>query len=298
MTALPTVSVVIPTYNAGDFVVDAIRSVLAQTYANVECTVVDDGSTDRTPQILSDFGSIRVIRQENRGVSAARNRGIAESRGELIAFLDSDDVWLPNKLAKQVDALADQPANVGLVYCGMFETDASLNVLHERGAPDVTTALRNSLLMEPPVVSVSQTGLIPRPVLEDVGGFDPRLSTSADSDMAVRIGFRFDYVCIAEPLVLYRTHPGQMSHSAGAMEHDMELVLHKAFSSPGLSPDLRRLRRRAYANLRLAIGGSYLADGDRGKAASQLVRALILHPPRAASVMAAGLVKRLRRGDR
>ena len=105
------VSVIIPTYNRGWIVRDAIDSVLGQTYADVELIVVDDGSTDRTPDILNSYGDrLRVIRQANQGVSAARNRGIDNTSGPLIALLDSDDIWLPKKLAVQIDFFKRNPA--------------------------------------------------------------------------------------------------------------------------------------------------------------------------------------------
>lgn len=289
------VSVVIPAYNAQEHLTDAILSVVGQAYSHIECVVVDDGSTDGTSEILTRIGNIRRVYQENAGVSAARNRGIAESSGALIAFLDADDVWLPEKLAKQVDALNEGDRGVGLVYCGMYETDGSLNVLSERPAPDERSALRNTLLMEPPVVSLSQTGLIPRRVLDEVGGFNTSLTTSADTDMVIRIGMRHGLIAVKEPLVLYRTHPNQMSLNADAMLHDMEIVLDKAFSSPDLPDDLRRLRRRAQANLKLAVGGSRLARGDRAKGASDLLGALTTDPVRSASVLAAGALKRIAR---
>lgn len=103
---------------------------------------------------------------------------------------------------RQFEAFNEGGPEVGLVYCGMHETDEALNVLSERMAPAPEAALRNTLLMEPPVVSISQTGLVPRAVWADVGGFDARLSTSADTDIVLRIGRRFRLLGAAEPLVL------------------------------------------------------------------------------------------------
>lgn len=106
MTAEPLVSAIIATYNRADIVGEAIESILGQTYKNMEVLVVDDGSTDGTHEALRRFGNrIRVVRQENAGPGAARNRGIEVARGELIAFLDSDDIWMPTKLERQVRLL-------------------------------------------------------------------------------------------------------------------------------------------------------------------------------------------------
>jgi glycosyltransferase involved in cell wall biosynthesis len=258
---------------------------------------VDDGSTDQTGSVAGSFNSVRYVRQDNAGVSAARNRGIEEARGRYIAFLDADDVWLPEKLVKQVEACRDREGEPGLVYCGCYDTDADLRILGERPAPSERDALRNSLLMEPPVVSLSQTALVPREVIDTVGGFDTRLTTSADTDLVLRIGSRYPLVAVSEPLVLYRNHPNQMSLDSDAMEHDMELVLEKAFSSSDLPDTLGRLRRRARANLKLAIGGSRLVDGRRARGTRDLLSALTADPIRVTSVLASGLAKRIHRAS-
>ena len=100
----PLVSVIIPTYNRAEIIEEAVDSVLAQDYKDFELIVVDDGSTDNTSEVLATYGDdIRVLYQENKGVSAARNRGISEAAGKLIAFLDSDDLWMPQKLTTQVE---------------------------------------------------------------------------------------------------------------------------------------------------------------------------------------------------
>ena len=293
-----TVSVIIPAYNSEAYVADAIRSVLEQEADGLECIVVDDGSTDSTGRIAKAFERVRYIHQHNAGVSAARNRGIGEERGESVAFLDADDSWLPAKLARQLDALRGAGPHVGLVYCRLYETDEELNVVSERTAPEPEVALRNTLLMEPPVVSISQTGLVPRKVLDDVGGFDTRLSTSADTDMVLRIGRRYRLVGVAEPLVLYRTHGSQMSSNPDAMEHDMERILDELFSDRALPGDLRRLERRARANLDLAVGGARWAAGERSRGARDLGAAFLSDPLRTLSIVGGGLRGRLfgRRG--
>src|SRR5688572_22302626 len=119
-----TVSVVIPTYNYGRFIAVAIESILRQTRPPLEIIVVDDGSTDETASVVESFGdAVKYVRQENAGVCAARNRGAAESRGDVIAFLDSDDSWEPTALERQVPFF-DQDENIGLVHCGMREFDS------------------------------------------------------------------------------------------------------------------------------------------------------------------------------
>ena len=117
------VSVIIPTYNYGRFIAETIESALGQTLLPHEVIVVDDGSTDETAEVVASFGErVRYIYQENAGVCAARNRGVAASSGDLIAFLDADDIWEPTKLEKQAAKFADP--DVGLVHCGMREFDS------------------------------------------------------------------------------------------------------------------------------------------------------------------------------
>jgi glycosyltransferase involved in cell wall biosynthesis len=107
----PVVSVVIPAFNAARYLGEALDSVFGQTLTDLELVVVDDGSTDETPQVVQGYGSrVRYVRQPNAGVASARNRGVAESSGRYVAFLDADDVWLPGKLERQLEALAARPS--------------------------------------------------------------------------------------------------------------------------------------------------------------------------------------------
>src|SRR5260370_11913693 len=118
---LPKVSVIIPNYNYAHYIGQAVDSVLAQTYENTEIVVVDDGSHDTSEKLIAGYGErVRLIKQKNQGVSAARNTGVRETQGELLAFLDADDLWLPLKLEKQVQRFLDDH-ELGLVHCGIEE---------------------------------------------------------------------------------------------------------------------------------------------------------------------------------
>ena len=124
MNTAPLITVIVVNYNYGRYLGECIDSVLAQTYPNIEVIVVDDGSTDNSLSILQPYGErILIIQQENKGVSAARNAGLLKSKGQWIAFLDSDDAWRPEKLQEQSTYLQD-PA-VGMVFCGVEYTDDS-----------------------------------------------------------------------------------------------------------------------------------------------------------------------------
>lgn len=250
-------SAVIPVRNGERYITDAIESVLGQTYERLECIVVDDGSTDGTGALVSGFPDVRYLHQLNRGVAASRNRGIEESCGELIAFLDADDLWLSNKIELQVEVIHRRP-ELGLVYTGLRVVDGDLKPLYEMAAPPPGEALRNSLLLRPPIISIAQTGLVPRTVIDQLGGFDERLSTSADTDLAWRIALGYPVDAVHEPLALYRQHEGQMHHGVDVMEHDMRLIFEKAFG-PGST--LAADRRIAHANLNLILGLSRIRAG-------------------------------------
>ena len=128
----PLVSVIIPNYNYGHFLAQSIDSVLAQTYPNIEIIVVDDGSSDDSAEVLMTYSDkIKWIKQSNQGVSAARNKGTAASKGELIAFLDADDVWLPEKIEKQVRVFHAEN-EIGLVHCGLVDFDDEGNLLSKQ----------------------------------------------------------------------------------------------------------------------------------------------------------------------
>ena len=181
---LPLVSAVIPTYNYAQYLPEAVESALAQTYPNMEVIVVDDGSTDRTRECLAPYRErIAYIYQPNRGLSAARNTGIAAARGEWIALLDSDDTWHPEKTALQLRA-AEGMDHLALV--GSPPADR----MPEHLAPPVVRVLEvRDFLLNVPLGPSS--ALIRRRCLEDVGLFDESLTSVEDRDMWLRLSARF-----------------------------------------------------------------------------------------------------------
>lgn len=216
----PTVSAVIPAFNSQDYLEEAVSSVLSQTYGSVECIVVDDGSTDATPDVARSFGNhVQVLSQPNLGVAAARNRGVGASDGEFIAFLDADDVWFRTKLQRQMDLINSSGAE--FCYTGMYRTDHRLRVLEPMPPPSPIKARWNTLTMTQPTVFLAQTGLIRRKLLMKLGGFDERLSVAADYDLAVRATSRCVVECIDAPLAFYRIHDGQMHRNVVELEKDV-----------------------------------------------------------------------------
>jgi glycosyltransferase involved in cell wall biosynthesis len=275
----PLVSVVIPVYNGERYLADTIESALGQTYQQLECIVVDDGSTDGTPGVCAAFGDrIRYIRKENGGVSTARNRGIAEAGGELIAFLDADDIWIAYKIEKQA-AIFEADEEIGFVYSGSCSVDEhNERVLGHHGVLPQRELVENILLLGKSTGMMSTTGVIRKSLFNAVGGFDEDLSTSADADLICRIAVRSKIVGLSGSLARYRTHGNQMHHNLAALENDMNLVLKKLYSSRDLPDWMRRLKRRAYARLEATLAIGRLSKHEFGRAFSHLAKATMYQP--------------------
>jgi len=256
-------SVVIPTFNYGRYIAEAIGSALGQTLRPAEVIVVDDGSTDETAAVVARFGEkVRYIRQENAGVSAARNRGVAESTGELISFLDADDIWEPEKLEKQL-AIFAADKRIGLVHCGMREfesnTGETLRVHLDGMEGDVADEL---LLWENPAVNAPGSSvLVSREAFDAAGGFDPRQKCGEDWDFCYRVARRYRVGFVPEPLVNYRSHSTSAHRNVKEMERGMTLFYEKAFAADAIG---RNLRRRALGNFNRVLAGSYFRAGQYG----------------------------------
>jgi len=275
---MSTVSVIIPTYNYGRFVADAIKSVLDQTQPATEIIVVDDGSTDNTEAVVKDFGdSVRYLRQENAGVCAARNRGVAESHGELIAFFDADDTWEISKIQKQA-ALFDTDPQIGLVHCGMREFDGDSGEFRELHVAGKEGWVAYDLLLweEASVIVSGSAIMVSRKAFDEVGGFDPRQKVGEDWDFCYRVARRYKVGFVREPLVNYRSHGAAAHHNVREMERGMSLFYEKAFSNGDV--DIRALKGRAYGNFHRILAGSYFRSGDYGQFVKHAAKSLWHRP--------------------
>ncbi len=256
------VSVVIPAYNSERFVREAAESALAQTYSPIEVLVIDDGSTDHTACALEPLGDrICLVRQRNAGVAAARNAGITRARGDLIAFLDADDVWVPTKLERQVQ-IHSQDARVGLTHCGLVEVDRRLHPLGERlrGLEGDGAAMKMLSGQGDLLHASGSTMIVTRAAIDAVGDFDARLPPSEDWELMYRIACRFRIGFVPEPLILYRQHPDNAHRNIPRQERSMMLALDKVFADGGA--DVRALRRRSYGTVHSWLAGSYWEVGD------------------------------------
>ena len=235
----PQVSVIIPTYNRAWVIEEAIDSVLAQDYTEFELIVVDDGSTDHTSDVLDSYRNvIKVFPQKNKGVSAARNRGIAEASGKFIAFLDSDDLWLPQKLTVQIEFFDQTP---DALIC---QTDEIWIRNGLRVNPKKRHKKPSGMIFKPSLklclVSPSAT-MIHRGLFDRVGGFDETLPACEDYDLWLRISCRFPIHLIDTPLIIKRGgHDDQLSKGTGLDKFRIKAIK-KIIRSGLLSDDQRRV---------------------------------------------------------
>ncbi len=215
---MPSVSVIIPTYQLAHLVGQTIDSVLAQTHTDYEIIVVNDGSTDNTKEVLASYGDrITVIHQENQGVAAARNTGIMAARGKYIALLDHDDLWLPNKLEKQVAYLESHP-NIGLVYSDTlyFNENGLLPGTHAERYP-VPPILQSWTLFVRNVIPTCSVVVVRRECLDDVGLFDETMPPCDDYDLWLRVIEKWHIHFLDEALVHYRRSAEQQSKNEEQM---------------------------------------------------------------------------------
>lgn len=271
------ISAVIPVYNGERFLAETIDSVLGQTYPNLECIVVDDGSTDETASIVRSYGGrVRYVEKPNGGVSSARNLGIKTATGQLIAFLDADDLWRPDKIEHQVEIFL-RNQDVGLIYSAVRLVDETGSVISEVRDRFGKNILERILLLETPSY-LTMTGVVPKRVFDDVGYFDEQLSTSADADMACRIALKYRTVAIDEPLADYRQHGGQMHLNLAALDHDAHVLFQKVFEMHDLPNEIAKLRSKAYASLDSTLAIGYFSKREFRNGGRHLLRSIRSSP--------------------
>jgi glycosyltransferase involved in cell wall biosynthesis len=259
---VPLVSVVIPTYNHARFVTQAVDSVLAQTYPNVEVVVVDDGSTDETRDLLSRYeGQINYIYQENRGLSAARNTGILAARGDYLLFLDADDLVPANKLELQVPHL-EARLDYGLVYSGWQYVNENATKVIDEVRPKKQGHLLKELLCQTFYFPVG-TPIIRHSCFDRVGLFDESLRAEEDADMWIRLakaGYAFGYV--DRILFQYRIRLDSMSTHAFNQVQNMFAILDKFFADPDLPGDIKALEPEVYSIAHCTAAARFYRTGE------------------------------------
>lgn len=269
----PAVSVVLPTRDRAGLILRSVRSVLGQQGVDLELLVVDDGSTDGTPQLLAqvDDPRLRILRQPaSTGAGAARNRGIQAARAAWVAFQDDDDEWLPGKLAAQMDAAARSPDAV-VVYADM-ELHAANGGIRPYPAPPPPSDLVDGRGDWSPLGIGLATCVIRRDALERVGGFDESLPRFIDLDLLVRLIPEGPFVHVSQPFLRYHETPGISSNKRNAAIARLAILAKHA----------RSLSRKEWALQEHFIGVAFCSSGDLPAGRPHLWRAWRSRPWNAA----------------
>ena len=272
------VSVIIPTYNYGRFLPECVESVLGQTVLPEEIIIVDDGSTDNTPEIVRPYLSnplIKYIRTENSGVSAARNTAIAASTGDIIGLLDADDKWRSDKLQLQLPLFEN--TRVGVVYSLNLPFDENGYVTEYRRVSPRRGQVLDALLNNN-IVPLS-SAMVRRECFEKSGMFNERYGVCADFDlwtrMAVR-GIEFDYV--DEPLMMYRTSHTSMITDVTWKDREKHAILCELFDVHGRQDCTSRMKRMAWATFFSKRANSHYERGNQWRSLVDSIRSICYRP--------------------
>ena len=280
---MPKVSVVMITYNMGQYIADAIQSVLNQNYHDFEIIVLDDGSTDNTREVVSPF-PVKYFRQDNQGVCQAYNRGTDLSSGEYIIFLDADDVMLEDILAKEVEVLDNHP-EVAFCYPQVYIMKENEHIYRVRkstflngsgvvdGKEQIKELLFNTRI-------TSSATMIRRQCLDEVGRFDERFGPiSEDRHLYIKLCKRYPLFYIAEPLLKYRVHHTQTHKMLtwNLAETAFHLILQEVFDDPNIAPQFERYRRPTYSFFYHRIG-NYAYGHDMRIARDYFMKAFKMYP--------------------
>jgi len=246
---MPKISVVVPAYNAQSTILETINSVLQQTFCDFELIVINDGSTDTTLELLSTVKDerLKVFSYQNGGLPAARNRGIVRSTGEFISFVDADDLWTPDKLELQLQAL-EKKSKAGVAYSWTICMSNDGSSFH----PGVSDSFQGNVFSKLLVGNFIGSGsnvLIRREAIESVGYFDESLKSCEDWDYWLRLAPKWDFVVVPKPQIIYRLSSGAMSSKLDVMEKYQTLVLERAFASA--PPQLQYLKNQGFAYIYL-----------------------------------------------
>ncbi|MBD3322693.1 MAG: glycosyltransferase [Chitinivibrionales bacterium] len=247
----PDISVVIPLYNGETFIAECLESVFAQTDQPMEVIVVDDGSTDKSVEIVKNFEkNITVINQKNSDVSAARNAGVKAAHGELIAFLDQDDLWEPSKLEKQIALFMKEP-DIDLVFTDLVKIGPSGKKRHPKDRDKIARSLTDSNLFHKLAI---KNVLMPSAVMVKKGSFvkaglfDESFATCGDYEMWLRMaGMNMKFRYVSDPLTVYRYHGANESKKTDIMNEDRIKAVEKVFDNPSLSESKKRFRNKSIA---------------------------------------------------
>ncbi|MDQ4121019.1 MAG: glycosyltransferase [Acidobacteriota bacterium] len=298
MKPKPLVSVVIPAYNAARTLSGTIQSVFEQTVQDFEIIIVDDGSKDNTLEIARAIAAsdsrVKLIAQPNSGASAARNAGIKAAAGEYIAFLDADDLWLPQKLERQI-ALLNSEKDVAAIQTGAFYVNDNLEVLSIRPCLVPKDVLLETLLFRS-FPALMSTLLVKRSAFDKIGLLDTKLVILEDWELAIRLSRFCDLKSIEEPLALYRNYPGNRSRDLSIHIKPGHIILERLFQDPTLPAHIKQRRALIYSTFYRMLSGAAFNIGRYGDSLKFGVKSLLTHPS-SLIYMASLPFRRLRRSS-
>ena len=266
---LPLVSVILPTYNCAAFLPHSIGSILAQTYNSYEIIVVDDGSTDNTKEVLYPFMQrIKyILLEQNKGLPTARNIGILSAQGKYIAFIDADDLWLPEKLQTDIEYFETHP-EVSMVYSKHLNIDQNGRMLDEASQKRLPSGNIFTQLFSEQNFIITSSVVVRKEIFETTGLFYEQLSNCQDWDMWLRIAFYFKVGGINTPLVKYRHNPHSLSKNRNNVLKYQKMVIDKIYSNfkdkeNGIN---EKLYKKRLASHYAKVGRYYLRMGDKNRA--------------------------------
>ncbi len=273
------VSVIIPSYNSAAYLAEAIDSAFKQTFKNIEIIVIDDGSSDNTADIIKPYlNRIQYYKKQNAGPASARNVGLSHAKGDYVAFLDADDVWVPEKLEKQLKLIESNPA-IGIVTCGEHQMDVNGKVFDSTRYiqyKDKNEFLNQMLIKN--MVGGGSCCVVRRKCFDRIGLFDENLRGTEDWDMWMRLAEEYEVASIAEPLFYARIVPNSVSSLQNSMKmfNNEIKLLDKVFSSNKSLSTTQKAR--SYAFRYLAVAKSLRLNGDFSQAKDFALRAFRTYP--------------------
>lgn len=277
---MPCISVVIPAYNAEHTVLQTIESVQKQTFSDIEIIVINDGSTDKTLDLLRNISDdrLKVFSYENGGLPSARNRGIAKATGDFITFIDADDLWSIDKLERQFLALKENP-KAAVAYSWTQTIDEQGNPLHKYHPVFLKGNVYLEILVNNFIASGSNI-LVRRDAISTVGEFDSTLKSCEDWDFYIRLASKYHFAVVPDWQILYRQSSNAMTSKVEVMEAAALTVIEKAFQS---APDkYQHLKRKSLAWIYEYCTQQYLRCSDDLRGASlasqKFFKALRLRP--------------------
>ena len=294
----PLVSVIIPAYNAARTLETTVQSVYGQSLQDFEIVIVDDGSKDNTLEVAQRIAAsdsrIKVVAQSNSGAAAARNAGIKAAMGEYVAFLDADDLWLPQKLERQI-ALLNSEKDAAAVQTGAYYVNDDLEVLSVRPCVIPEDVLLETLLFRS-FPALMSTLLVKRSAFDKIGLLNTKLVILEDWELAIRLSRFCNLKSIEEPLALYRNYPGNRSRDLSIHIEPGHIILEKLFQDPTLPAHIKQRKALIYSTFYRMLSGAAFNVGKYGDTLKFGIKSLLTHPS-ALIYMASLPLRKIRRAS-